>query len=138
MGYWEEKQKYEQEHHEKDFCNVCGISLNPKNIMGKCVECNSTICKKCGKSDKGIVICLCCIDLKKSVERKPKHLYYIDNEGNVCEQEAGFFRRGEKKILFKIKRKQGFLYVIDRKGNIRSYKSAFQGRARKELKSRRN
>lgn len=39
--------------------------------------------------------------IKKAVERKSGHLYYVDGEGNVCEAEMA--RGGKKKAAAKKK-----------------------------------
>jgi len=123
MGYYGEKKEYEKEKSEKDFCNVCGISLNSKNIKGKCINCGGIICKRCAKVKDNKVICLNC--KTGHIKRKPGFFYYIDKEGNVCEHKLGKRFLGiqtinmkERKILSKVKRKPGILYYIDKEGNI--------------------
>jgi len=44
------------------------------------------------------------IVVKKVIQRRPGHLYYIDGEGNVCE--AKMARGGKKKKTKKAKKKK--------------------------------
>jgi len=37
------------------------------------------------------------IVLKNAVQRKPKHLYYVDGSGNVCEAQMANGRKKKKK-----------------------------------------
>jgi len=82
MGYLEEKQEYKEQLEEKDirkeFCNVCGRPVTPKNIKGKCVECEEIICNSCGTIYNGKVTCVECklslkIDLIEQQENSKKN-----------------------------------------------------------------
>ncbi|MBI2107270.1 hypothetical protein HYT57_04775 [Candidatus Woesearchaeota archaeon] len=70
MGYWEDKQKYEEGFEQKElkkgFCNVCGRKLTPSNIKGKCVSCEEIICNSCGKVYKNKIICNNCKEENKT------------------------------------------------------------------------
>jgi hypothetical protein len=52
------------------------------------------------------------------VARRPKHMYYVDGEGNLGEAPMG--GKGKKKILIRhvISRRPGHMYYVDGKGNL--------------------
>tara|TARA_Y100000310_G_scaffold344886_1_gene460256 strand:+ start:862 stop:1299 length:438 start_codon:yes stop_codon:yes gene_type:complete len=69
MGYWEEKSEYEEgledKYTQNRFCKVCGRKLIPKNIKGKCIECDEVICNVCANIYHGKVTC---VDCKQNLE----------------------------------------------------------------------
>lgn len=53
--------------------------------------------------------------LERIVKRKPRHVYYVNSEGDIYEKYGSKTKIIKKKA---VKIEQGYLYYIDKKGNL--------------------